>query len=188
MGGGVARGDESGRPCSAARLFRARSIDTVRRADGGETAPGAYYEPWTETVLEILPRWAAGLDGIEEFSHLVVLFWLDCAARRRAAGPPRPAEDRPGAPAVGFFTKRTPRRPNPIGIACPRLLRPEGNRLVVAGIDAWDGTPILDVKGYYPRDELRPDAVVPGWLLALWAEHDGERARGNDGPPAGTTR
>ena len=180
----MARGNES-RPAGApTRVLRAQPIGTVRRADGEAAEPGAYYDPSTESVLEILPRWAGGLDGIEGFSHLVVLFWLDRVPRRREAGPPRPAEERPGAAAVGFFATRTPRRPNPIGIACPRLLRRDGNRLVVVGIDAWDGTPILDLKGYYPRDELRPDAVVPDWLLSLWGKHDEERGPGTGGPMA----
>jgi len=159
----------------AGRWFRAQSIGTVRRPGGGPTAPGEWYDPWAETTLEIWPRWADGLLGLEAYSHLVVLFWLDRAARRRVAGAPRPAEGRLGAEAVGFFATRTPRRPNPIGIACPRLLRREGRALVVSGIDAWDGTPILDLKGYSPRDELRPEATVPPWLTALWAEHDAER-------------
>lgn len=50
-----------------------------------------------------------------------------------------------------------------------------GNRLLVSGIDAWGGTPIVDIKGYFPRDDMRPDARVPGWLEALWRLHDGER-------------
>ena len=170
-----------------AHRFSVQGIGTVCRADGGATAPTGYLDPWAESVLEIVPRWATGLDGIEGFSHLVVLFWLDRVPRRRVAGPARPAEDLPGAPAVGFFATRTPRRPNPIGIACPRLLRREGNRLIVVGIDAWDGTPILDVKGYYPRDELRSDAVVPPWLLAVWAVHDEERGQNHGGPATGLT-
>ena len=160
----------------AARWFRVQAIGTVRRPGGGPTAPGEFYDPWAETVLEVRPRWEAALAGLEGFSHLVVLFWLDRARRRRTAGDPRRAEDCPTAERVGFFATRTPRRPNPIGIACPRLLRRAGNRLIVSGIDAWDGTPILDLKGYYPRDELHPDATVPDWLLALWAAHDDQRS------------
>ena len=156
------------------RWFRVQAIGTVRRP-GGTPDPVAFYDPWEETVLEVIPWWTAGLDGLEGFSHLVVVFYLDRASRRRTAGRPRAVEDHPAAPPVGFFATRTPRRPNPIGLACPRLLRREGNRLLVRGIDAWDGTPILDIKGYFPRDELRPDAAVPSWLTALWAAHDAER-------------
>lgn len=159
------------------RRYRVHSIGTVRRPGTAETEPGEFFDPWQESILEIDPRWAAGLDGLEGFSHLVVLFYLDRVPRRRTAGAPRRPEDHPDAPPVGFFATRTPKRPNPIGIACPRLLRRDGNRLVVAGIDAWDGTPILDVKGYYPRDELRLDASVPDWLLQLWSSHDTDERR-----------
>ncbi len=155
--------------------YRVQAIGTIRRPDGELTTPEAFVDPWVESVLEVVPRWAAGLAGIEEFSHLVVIFYLDRAARRRAAGALRQPESRADLPAVGFFATRSPRRPNPIGLSCPRLLRREGNRLFVTGIDAWDGTPILDLKGYFPRDEDRPDATVPAWLQSLWAAHDTER-------------
>ncbi len=156
--------------------FTVRPIGWVRRPVlPPDPAPGAFFDPEPEAVLDILPRWAAGLEGIEDFSHLLVVFWLDRAERpRRLAGPMRP-EGRDGMPPVGLFATRSPRRPNPIGIATPRLLRREGNRLIVSGIDAWGGTPIVDIKGYYPRDDMRPDARVPGWLEALWRLHDGER-------------
>jgi tRNA-Thr(GGU) m(6)t(6)A37 methyltransferase TsaA len=165
------------RSTGGARWFRVQSIGVVRRPGAAEPVPGQYVDPWHEVILEIDPRWEAGLDGLEEFSHLVVLFYLDRVARRRTAGVPRRPEDHPGTPAVGFFATRTPKRPNPIGIACPRLIRRDGNRLIVAGIDAWDGTPILDVKGYYLRDELRTDATVPAWLRRLWADHDADERR-----------
>lgn len=159
------------------RWFRVQAIGTVRRLGTGETRRDEFFDPWQESILEIDERWVDGLIGIEEFSHLVVLFYLDRAERRRTAGEPRQAEDAHGLTPVGFFSTRTPKRPNPIGIACPKLERREGNRLIVHGIDAWDGTPILDIKGYYPRDEQRPDATVPGWLELLWSRHDEERGR-----------
>lgn len=156
--------------------FRVQSIGRVRRAGTGETARDEFFDPWQESVLEIDPRWEDGLIGIEEFSHLVVLFYLDRMPRRRTAGEPRQAESADGLTPVGFFATRTPRRPNPIGIACPQLVRREGTRLYVRGIDAWDGSPIIDIKGYYPRDEMRPDAEIPDWLALLWEQHDRERS------------
>jgi tRNA-Thr(GGU) m(6)t(6)A37 methyltransferase TsaA len=165
------------RSSNTTRRFRVQSIGVVRRPGTGETQPGEFFDPWQESVLEIDPRWEAALDGLEEFSHLVVLFFLDRSPRRRTVGQPRRPESHPEASPVGFFATRTPKRPNPIGIACPRLIRREGNRLIVAGIDAWEGTPILDVKGYYPRDELRIDATVPAWLQRLWESHDQDEKR-----------
>lgn len=159
---------------SSARWFRVEAIGTVRRA-AMPADPGGFLDPAAESAIELRPEWAAGLTGIEGYSHLVVLFWLDRAERPRrlAPGDARPPEGNPAYPAVGLFATRSPRRPNPIGIACPRLVRRDGPRLVVRGLDAWDGTPVLDLKGYAPRDELRPDATVPDWLERLWREHDG---------------
>src|SRR5687767_6613074 len=155
------------------RWFRVRSIGHVRRP-GSAFDPGRYFDPFAEATLEILPRWADALTGLEDYSHLLVIYWLDRA--RRATNPRLLIpEGRDGLPEVGLFATRTPRRPNPLGVSAPRLLRREGCTLWVSGIDAWPGTPILDIKGYAPRDDLRTDATVPDWLEALWSAHDAER-------------
>ena len=158
------------------RRFSVKSIGTVRRDGVARLEEGGFYDPFRVTELEIDPGWESALAGLEEFSHLVVIFFIDQAKRPRKPGPAKAAEEQPDADPVGLFATRTPRRPNPIGISCPRLLRREGNRLFVSGIDAWPGTPILDIKGYYPRDEQRPNATVPDWLTTLWERHDQERA------------
>jgi tRNA (adenine37-N6)-methyltransferase len=156
------------------RWFRVQAIGYVERPGAPQPEPEAFYDPWAETALRILPRWADALAGIEEYSHLIVVVWLDRARRARKARVQTP-EGRAGMPQVGLFATRTPRRPNPIGISAPRLLRREGATLWVSGIDAWPGTPILDIKGYAPRDDLRPEATVPEWLQELWSLHDAER-------------
>jgi tRNA (adenine37-N6)-methyltransferase len=172
------------------RWFRVQAIGTVLREDAA--GPDAFLDPARPSIIRLDPRWKAGLDGLEEFSHLVVLFYADRVERRRTAGEPMRPEGRDEMPAVGFFALRTPRRPNPIGVCCPRLVRRDGTDLHVTGLDAWDGTPVLDIKGYYPRDEQRPDATVPGWLTTLWRKHDAERAaealtsRGPTMPTPGT--
>jgi tRNA (adenine37-N6)-methyltransferase len=158
----------------SARWFRVQTIGYVDRPDAPEPDPDAFYDPWLETALRILPRWADALAGIEEYSHLVVLFWLNRARRARVARRQFP-EGRSELSEIGLFATRSPRRPNPIGISMPRLLRREETTLWVSGIDAWPGTPILDIKGYAPRDDLRQDATVPTWLDRLWAAHDAER-------------
>lgn len=159
---------------SPSRWFRVQAIGHVRRPGVDNPDPSAFYDPLTETALEILPRWASALDGIEAYSHLVVIFWLDRARRARKAQARRP-EGRPELPEVGLFATRTPRRPNPLGVSTPRLLRRDGATLWAVGIDAWPGTPILDIKGYTPRDDHHAEATVPDWLAALWEMHDAER-------------
>ena len=161
-------------PAGATQWFRVQAIGSVDRP-GAETSDlDAYYDPNVETALRILPRWAEALNGLEAYSHLIVVLWLDRAKRAREASQVRP-EGRADMPEVGTFATRTPRRPNPIGLSTPRLVRRDGPTLWVTGIDAWPGTPILDIKGYTPRDDLRFDASVPDWLSRLWQIHDSER-------------
>jgi tRNA-Thr(GGU) m(6)t(6)A37 methyltransferase TsaA len=154
--------------------FDVRPIGVVTRP-GSDATPGAYFDPDEESVIVIDPIWESALTGIEEYSHLVVMFWLDRAERAESAPELFQPDGRADLPSVGLFATRTPRRPNPIGMACPRLIRRDGNRLVVRGIDAWDGTPVVDIKGYAPRDDIRADAHVPDWLIRLWKTHDEER-------------
>lgn len=154
--------------------FKMQAIGSVHRGDGSD--PDQFLDPASPSVIRIDSDWEGGLTGIEEFSHLVVLFYLDRAERRTEASEPMRPEGRTELPEVGFFATRTPRRPNPIGICCPQLIRRDGCELHVTGMDAWDGTPVLDIKGYYPRDEMRHDATVPDWLTILWQAHDAVRS------------
>ncbi|MDQ2654737.1 MAG: tRNA (N6-threonylcarbamoyladenosine(37)-N6)-methyltransferase TrmO [Chloroflexota bacterium] len=158
------------------RWFRVQAIGSVARPGLETLDRDDYYDPGVETALQILPRWADALEGLEEYSHLIVVCWLDRAERPRQGNRLRP-EGRAQMPEVGALATRTPRRPNPIGLSTPRLLRRDGATLWVTGIDAWPGTPILDIKGYTPRDDVRPDATVPDWLQRLWDIHDRERER-----------
>ena len=159
--------------------FTVTAIGVVHRPgmpDGATTGPTEYFDPFAESVVEIYPEWAAGLVGIEEFSHLAVVLYMDRAEPRRPDEPlVHRVESLDGMPEIGLFSTRTPRRPNPLGLSYPRLLGREENRLRVTGLDAWPGTPVLDLKGYYLRDELRPDATAPEWLRRLWAQHDAAR-------------
>ncbi|MGI8687887.1 MAG: tRNA (N6-threonylcarbamoyladenosine(37)-N6)-methyltransferase TrmO [Thermomicrobiales bacterium] len=166
------------------RHFAVTPIGVVHRPgvpDGAQSESGTYYDPFAESVIEIFPEWAEGLAQIEEFSHLVVVLFMD---RAEVITPDdsllRHPNGRMHLPQVGLFATRSPHRPNPLGLCYPKLLRREGRHLHVTGMDAWPGTPVLDVKGYYLRDEQRPDATAPDWLQTLWTESDGER--GGDRP------
>lgn len=85
-------------------------------------------------------------------------------------------EGREELPLVGVLATRTPCRPNPVAITAVRLIERRDNRLRVLGLDACEGTPILDIKPYLRRGDLVPEAATPGWLAALWAIHDDERS------------
>jgi tRNA-Thr(GGU) m(6)t(6)A37 methyltransferase TsaA len=154
--------------------YRVVAIGHVERSND-QTEPGQFFDPSVVSEIVIDPEWEPALAGLEDYSHLHVLFWLDRAERPSEPPPPRPAEGRETLPPVGLFATRTPRRPNPIGLAVVRLVRRDGNRLRVIGLDAWDGTPVLDLKGYTRRDDIREDVTHPEWLERLWKLHDQER-------------
>jgi tRNA-Thr(GGU) m(6)t(6)A37 methyltransferase TsaA len=118
-----------------------------------------------EGILDILPEYEAGLTDIEGFSHLIVLWVFDRAGGFELLGTP-PSDNRPH----GVFATRSPRRPNPIGFTVVELLRRDGSRLHVLGVDMLDGTPILDLKPYLsniPADKLRR-----GWLQEAEQRHN----------------
>jgi len=110
-----------------------------------------------EGVLEILKEFEAGLTDIEGFSHLIVIWVFDRSGAYELMGTP-PSDNRPH----GVFATRSPRRPNPIGLTTVELLRREGSRLHVRGIDMLEGTPILDIKPYL--SSIESGALRRGWL------------------------
>lgn len=97
--------------------------------------------------IHIAPRFEAGLEGLERFSHLIVLFHFHRSKGFSLKVTP-PGEHR----ARGVFASRSPHRPNPIGMSVLRLIRRRGRVLEVAGLDLVDGTPVLDIKPYTTRD------------------------------------
>ena len=120
--------------------------------------PGAKHD--AEGVIELLPQFEEGLLDVEGFSHLYVLWVFDRSTDYALVGVP-PVDTRPH----GVFATRSPRRPNPIGLTTVKLIRREGAKLHVAGVDMLDGTPVLDIKPYLssvPAEDLRR-----GWLDEL---------------------
>jgi len=108
-------------------------------------------------TIELDPRWAPALAGVETCSHLVVLYWMDKARRDLLVQAPRHY----GEPRA-TFALRSPARPNPIALSVVRLLGIEGTRLSVVGLDCLDGTPLLDLKPYFASVDAVADANV-GW-------------------------
>jgi tRNA-Thr(GGU) m(6)t(6)A37 methyltransferase TsaA len=111
-------------------------------------------------TLEIDPRWAQALAGVESCTHLVVLYWMNRSRRDLVLQIPRHYGE-----GRGTFALRSPARPNPIAMSVVRLLRREGTSLSVAGLDCLDDTPLLDIKPYFASTDAVPDAVV-GWHAA----------------------
>ena len=121
-------------------------------------------------VIEIRPELEDGLQDIEGFSHLHVI-WVFHQSRGSELTAWPPADDRPH----GVFATRSPQRPNPIGLTVVRLLGREGTTLQVDGLDMIDGTPVLDIKPYLSNV---PDAE----LRRGWLDEAEQRAAARRGP------
>ena len=112
---------------------------------------------------------AEALDGIDDFSHLFVIFWMhEISEEERRTVKVRP-RGRRDMPLLGAFATRTPHRPNPIGLTVVELLEVEGNVVTVRGLDAFDGTPVLDIKPFDSWDNTEA-AKVPEWWTKLKKE------------------
>jgi tRNA-Thr(GGU) m(6)t(6)A37 methyltransferase TsaA len=115
--------------------------------------------------LEIKPEFAPALKGLEDFSHLWVLYWFHDNDRPepRALLQVHPRRD-PANPLTGVFACRAPVRPNLIGLTACQILKIKDNVVEVAGLDARDGTPIVDLKPYLPKGDAIPEAAAPAWV------------------------
>jgi formylmethanofuran dehydrogenase subunit E len=110
------------------------------------------------SLVEVYADYEAGLDDVEGFSHLHIFYWLH-ESEGYSLSVQTPWDDVPH----GLFATRSPRRPNPVGYSVVRLLEKRGKILKVEGLDAIEGTPVVDIKPYIPRTDSRPDARE-GWL------------------------
>lgn len=113
--------------------------------------------------IELDKRMTKALDGIEGFSHIIVLFWLDKARKPDIKIHPKGVQK---IPKIGYLSTRTPHRHNPIGMTVVQLVKRQKNILMVKGLDAWDGTPILDIKPYTKREAVK-NYRMPGWVKLL---------------------
>ena len=113
--------------------------------------------------IEIDPQLTEALEGLEGFSHIIVLYWMHLAVFDKRQLKTYPMGKKV-AGVQGLFAVRTPNRPNPIGKTTVRLLERRGNILKVQGLDAIDGSLVLDIKHYIPGYDSASDATVPNWV------------------------
>ena len=140
-------------------MFTMRPVGVVRSpyTETAQVPKGLEARHDAEGVLEILPEFEVGLMDIEGFSHLFVIWVFDRGEGYHLLATP-PTDNRPH----GVFATRSPQRPNRIGLTVVQLLRREGPRLHVRGIDMLDGTPILDLKPYL--SSVPAEKLKRGWL------------------------
>lgn len=131
------------------------AVSTPEANDACLAYVGRIHTPWTDRLvcprqgrtdsplcrIEVFEPWVAALDGLDAYTRVEVLYWLD--ASRRDLVRQSPAND---GVTRGTFSLRSPVRPNPIGTSIAKLVAIEGNILTVRGLDCLDGTPLLDLK------------------------------------------
>jgi tRNA-Thr(GGU) m(6)t(6)A37 methyltransferase TsaA len=137
----------------SSKNYELQSIGTVHRPESGIT-------------LQIAAPFRPGLKQLEHFSHVIVLWWADQedneAGRSLMQCRPPYAEDY----LTGVFATRSPMRPNPIGLTTCEISSVDEEKGIVhiVNIDAFEGTPIIDLKGYFPVCDRVKDAHIPDWL------------------------
>ena len=109
-------------------------------------------------TVEIFPEYTEGLKDIEGFSHIILLYHFHLSKVSTLLAKPYMDNE-----MRGVFAMRGPSRPNPIGISVVRLVKIEGNVLYIQDIDIVDGTPLLDIKPYVPKFDIRQIERI-GWL------------------------
>jgi len=115
-----------------------------------------------ESTVELKADFQEALQGLEAFSHVLIVFYMHQSSFS-SEDLVRHPQGRTDLPKVGIFSQRAKHRPNPIGITAVELLGIQGSCLRVRGLDAIDGTPVLDVKPYFPWFDRKDHVQTPEW-------------------------
>jgi tRNA-Thr(GGU) m(6)t(6)A37 methyltransferase TsaA len=134
-------------------------------------------EGWESVVSDVIidPKLEEALEGIEDYSHLVVLFWLSRVQKGQRILKKIHPKSRKDLPLVGIFATRTQYRPNPIGLTVVKLIWRKKNILRMRGLDAMHGTPVIDIKPISPLQEFLKEPRVPKWYDQLWKGSKGSK-------------
>ena len=151
--------------------FTVKPIGIVRVSKTDEEVKNSW--SGVEGFIEVFPEYAEGLEGLEGFSHIIVIAYLHKTSEehrrvlrvrhRRLA---RLGVDPRLLPEVGVFATDSPHRPNPIAVTIVEVVELKENRIHVRGLDLFDGTPVLDIKPYTPS-RVVPDVKTPKWYQKL---------------------
>ncbi len=118
----------------------------------------------TISKIIIFDEYIECLDGIEEFSHIIVCYWAHLVSMKRREIKKVHPKGNPKFPEVGIFSTHSQVRPNPICLTISELLKREENVLFVKNLDAFNESPILDIKPYIPFLEKIINLRVPDWI------------------------
>lgn len=124
---------------------------------------GGFAREVSEIIVD--KKFTKALDSIEDYSHVIIVYWMDKVKDFVIKHVPQGKKGI--VPEVGIFACRCPARPNPIGITTVKLLKREGNKIKVQGLDVLDNTPVIDIKPYWPQYDEVKKARVPKWVFKL---------------------
>lgn len=149
----------------SAALFLFLSAEDAMSGDYLVKAVGRVVKTSAKTALEIFPEYRDALQGLNGFSHVIVFYWFDRndTPENRATLQVHPRRNKQN-PLTGVFATRSPLRPNPIAFSVCQIKSVEDCTIVVAGIDAFAGSPIIDLKPYIPVSDCVSEASVPYWV------------------------
>ena len=130
---------------------------------------GQVDENWGMVISRVLlePEFAGGLLGLNGFSHAIIATYLHQAHYEKRKHLQRRPQGLESMPSVGVFAQRAKHRPNPIGITAVAILSVGDDYLQIQGLDAIDGTPVIDIKPYYPQYDRVETPTVPEWVSTL---------------------
>lgn len=141
-------------------IYSVKSIGVIHTPHSEkESTPIQTARSQARGTVEVLPEYQAGLEGLEDFSHIILLYFLD----RSPETAPLQVKPFLDDQVHGIFATRHPHRPNRIGLSVVRLIERRENLLTVEGVDILDGTPLLDIKPYVREFDIHP-ADRFGWF------------------------
>jgi tRNA (adenine37-N6)-methyltransferase len=152
-------------------MAQALQIEPIAVVVGGRTEPSD--DHWTEqAIIRLNSEFPAEVvQGLGEFSHLVVIWHFHRASPADVVLHARSPRNNPDWPATGTFVHRNHRRPNQLAISFPRLLQVDGLDLHVADLDAIDGTPVYDLAPYFKEMGPRGDVREPAWPAQMLEDY-----------------
>jgi len=123
------------------------------------------YGNFVDEVSEIIvdEKFTDALNNIEDYSHVIIVYWMD---KVKTCNLTHQHQGNPDAPVVGIFSCRCPQRPNPIALTTVKLIECKENKIKVKGLDILDGTPVIDIKPYWPQYD-KVDGKTPDWVNKL---------------------
>jgi len=127
-----------------------------------ESRFGSFSDVISEIVVD--EKFTDALNGIEDYSHVIIVYWMDKIKDYVITHRP---QGNPDVPIIGIFSCRCPQRPNPIAMTTVKLIDHKGNKIKVKGLDILDGTPIIDIKPYWPIYDDVKDGKIPSWVGKL---------------------